>query len=58
MSGFPRANYGPNEQPRRCECGSQASHVLWTETEGNTKYRTRLCDKCGMRFPTSESKGD
>jgi hypothetical protein len=54
MTDFPRANYGPNEQPRRCECGSQASHVVKTEPDGDTKYRTRRCDVCRATFPTTE----
>jgi len=55
MVDFPRANYGPNEQPRAClECQSGSSRVRWTETEARTKYRYRTCNDCGAQFTTTE----
>jgi len=53
---FPRANYGPNEEPRKCYCGHTNSRVRWTETDDGTKYRHRVCCECGEPFTTTERK--
>jgi len=57
MSDFPRANYGPREEPRRCvECGNEHTRVVKTEVMGDTKYRLRRCAACQITFHTSEKR--
>ena len=53
---FPRANYGPAELPRRCQCGCASTRVLRTTVDGNTKYRDRLCNSCAEIYTSVEHR--
>ena len=50
----PRANYGANEQPRQCECGSTATTIVKNYATKDIIHRKRQCRECGNIFKTIE----